>query len=95
MTGSLQTFPTRCTPEALDYAFHLVDSAVEPWAIVSATVVMAEGDLAISNVEWNDDTVTFWLTGGTAVYQRLVCTMVTDSTPPREYELQATIECNP
>lgn len=88
-------FPPRYTPEALDYAFQLVDSAVEPWAIASATVTVAEGDVIISNVSHNDNTVTFWLTGGTIEYQRIVCLMVTDSTPPRTYEMQATIACYP
>lgn len=88
-------FPPRFTPEALDYAFHLIDSAVEPWTIASATVEMVEGDLVVSDIDWNADTVTFWLTGGTIIYQRVACTMITNSTPPRTYVAEATIVCNP
>lgn len=95
MTGTLLEFPPRYTAETLDYAFTLVDSAVEPWAITSATVELAEGNLTISDVDWNEDTVTFRMAGGTSVYQRVVCKITIDSTPPNIYELQATIACSP
>lgn len=95
MTGSILTFPPRYTPERLDYAFVLVDSNVEPWEITAATVTAANGDIVVSDVNWDGNTVTFWLEGGTPIYQRLVCIMETDSTPPRTYEIQATIACYP
>lgn len=88
-------FPARYTPEAKDYAVDWIDRLQSPEAIAGAIVNVQVGDIVVSDVQHDATTVTFWITGGSPVYQRLVCTVTTNATPPRVYEIQATIACYP
>lgn len=88
-------FPARYTPESrlygVDFSRRLDGSEV----IDVPDVSLMEGDIVISDVYNNDSVVTFRLTGGSPVYQRLAIRVTTTATPPNIYQGEATIACYP
>ena len=86
-------FPPRYTPDSKPYAFKWGDWLQTGETIASATVVTLDGDIVVTDVDWNDTVVTFRMSGGSAVYQRIACTIVTTATPANTAQAQATIAC--
>lgn len=88
-------FPARHTPESrlygVDFSRRLDGSEV----IDVPDVSLMEGDIVISDVYNNNSVVTFRLTGGSPVYQRLAIRVTTTATPPNIYQGEATIACYP
>lgn len=88
-------FPARYTPESrlygVDFSRRLDGSEV----IDIPSVSLMDGDIIISDVYNNDSVVTFRLTGGSPVYQRLAIRVTTTATPPNIYQGEATIACYP
>ncbi len=89
------SFPDRYTPERKDYAVLWAARLEAGEAIASANVTVETGDIVVSDIDWNANTVTFWLTDGSPVYQRLAISIVTTATPPRTFQIEATITCYP
>lgn len=88
--------PARYTPEAKDYGVDWTARLTEGETITVASVAVMDGDIAVSDVDHSNTAVTFWLTGGTAMYQRLVCIVTTSASPrPRIFEIEMTIACYP
>lgn len=71
------TFPNKFPEEELDYLVDWSPALESSETIVSQTVYASAGGLTADRVSQADGGVTFWLTGGTPGYGRMVCEIVT------------------
>lgn len=88
-------FPARYTPESRLYGMDFSRRLDGGEVIDVPDVNLMDGDIVISDVQSNDTTVTFRLTGGSPIYQRLAIRVTTTATPPNIYQGEATIACYP